>query len=205
MCALSSATRKPVQILPVSARDEILAGLSAAGPHGCEGARIGCICAVGGPAGFQSALTVVRDCEKTGPNRLEEFAVIPDEDELLVMGLGRLGGPGAAWTARRLRKDVYELEKTLASPLDEVFAHVAGLLGSIGRVVAQTGSGDREALVCGVVGSGAMNLNPAVITVTITSPSHGITIVHIRGAAKEGLIKQRAGEKAAKRLESLLG
>jgi hypothetical protein len=134
-----------------------------------------------------------------------ELALIPDEDELLVAGLGQLGGRGAAWTARRLRKDVYELDKTLASPLDEVFAHVAGQLGSIGRVAAQTGPGDGKALVRGVVGSGAMNLNPAVITVTMTSATDGSTIVHIRGAAKEGLIKQRAGEKAAKRLESLLG
>ena len=82
---------------------------------------------------------------------------------------------------------------------------MAGLLGSIGRVAAQTGPGDGKVLVCGVVGSGAMNLNPAVITVTLTSATDGCTVVHIRGAAKEGLIKQRAGEKAAKRLESLLG
>jgi hypothetical protein len=49
-----------------------------------------------------------------------------------------------------------------------------------------------------------MNLNPAVVTVTITSASGGGTSVHIRGAAKEGLIKQRAGQKAAERLAALL-
>jgi hypothetical protein len=50
-----------------------------------------------------------------------------------------------------------------------------------------------------------MNLNPAVVTVRMSSAADGGTIVHIRGAAKEGLIKQHAGEKAAKRLEALLG
>jgi len=94
--------------------------------------------------------------------------VIPDEDDLLVFGLGQLGGRGAAWTARRLRKDAYELNKTLSAPLDEVFASVASLLESIGTVAARTGPGDGEALVRGVVGSGAMNLNPAVITVSMT-------------------------------------
>jgi len=131
--------------------------------------------------------------------------VIPDEDELLVSGLGQLGGRGAALVARRLRKDVYELNKTMAAPLGEVFASVAGLLESIGTVVARTGPGDGQALVRAVVGSGAMNLNPAVITVSMSSTGDGGTILHIRGAAKEGLIKQHAGEKAAKRLEGMLG
>lgn len=131
--------------------------------------------------------------------------MIPDEDELLVLGLSQLGGRGAAWTARRLRKDVYELEKTLAAPVGEVFASVAGLLESIGTVAALTDPGDGQALVRGVVGSGAMNLNPAVVTVRMTATADGGTIVHIRGAAKEGLIKQHAGEKAAKRLEALIG
>jgi hypothetical protein len=128
----------------------------------------------------------------------------PDEDELLVLGLGQLGGQGAAWTARRLRKDVFELKKTLAAPLDEICGSVADLLESIGTVVARTGPGDGQALVRGIVGSGAMNLNPAVITVSMTGTADGGTILHIRGAAKEGIIKQHAGEKAAKRLEALL-
>jgi hypothetical protein len=131
--------------------------------------------------------------------------VIPDEDELLVSGLSQLGGRGAAWTARRLRKDVYELNKTLAVPLAEVFASVASMLESIGTVVAQTGPGDGQALVRGIVGSGAMNMNPTVLTVSMTPADDGGTVVHIRGAAKEGLIKQHAGEKAAKRFEGLLG
>jgi hypothetical protein len=53
-------------------------------------------------------------------------------------------------------------------------------------------------------GSGAMNLNHAVITVRMTAAADGGTLLHIRGAAKEGLIKQHAGEKAARRLEVLL-
>ncbi|HEX7996556.1 MAG TPA: hypothetical protein VF506_21775 [Streptosporangiaceae bacterium] len=130
--------------------------------------------------------------------------MIPDEDELLVSQLAQLGGRGAAWTARRLRKDVYEAQKILSGSIGEVFAAVTSLLESVGTVVARTGPADGQAVVCGVVGSGAMNLNPAVLTVNMASAADGGTILHIRGAAKEGVIKQRAGEKAAKRFEAML-
>jgi hypothetical protein len=46
-------------------------------------------------------------------------------------------------------------------------------------------------------------LNPAVVTVTIQASEWGSRLV-IRGAAKEGLIKQRAGAKAAKRVAAAI-
>jgi len=58
--------------------------------------------------------------------------------------------------------------------------------------------------VRGIVGAGIWNLNPAVVTVTISAADNGGTTAHIRGAAKEGLIKQRAGQTAAERLASML-
>jgi hypothetical protein len=53
------------------------------------------------------------------------------------------------------------------------------------------------------VGSGYANLNPAVVTVTIHASEWGSRLV-IRGAAKEGLIKQRAGAKAAKQVAAAM-
>lgn len=57
--------------------------------------------------------------------------------------------------------------------------------------------------IVGVVKAGWRNLNPAVITVTITPGEFGDQ-VQIRGAAAEGLIKQRAGEAAAKRVAAAM-
>jgi hypothetical protein len=139
-----------------------------------------------------------------------------DEDEILVAALGqvggvshapgaRRGGRGARSAARRLAKDVHEIELPVAAPLGEAYAQVASLLGSIGQIVARSDHTGGTAIVRGVVGSGAMGLNPAVITVTMTAAGEGSTTVHIRGAAKEGFIKQRAGEKAARRFAALLG
>jgi hypothetical protein len=154
-----------------------------------------------------------------------------DEDEILVAELGKLGATGgrkgaaladllglpsseasakggargAKRAGRRLSKNIHEIEITLAAPCDEVFIRVVSLLESLGRIVAQTGPEDGKAIVRGVLGAGTMNRNPAVVTVTMSATDRNSTAVRIRGAAKEGLIKQHAGEKAAKRLAADLG
>jgi hypothetical protein len=131
-----------------------------------------------------------------------------DEDEILVQEIGRLAGGkgisrsgwGGRWTARRLSKNVHEVDLMVTAPPDEVADRAASLLGSLGRIVDQQNSGAGGIVVRGVFGAGAMNLNPALVTVTVTAAADGGTAVHIRGAAKEGLIKQRAGQKAAERI-----
>ena len=40
-------------------------------------------------------------------------------------------------------------------------------------------------------------MNPVVVTVALSAAASAGTAVHIRAAAKEGLIKQRAGTKLA--------
>jgi hypothetical protein len=154
-----------------------------------------------------------------------------DEDEILAAEIGKAGASGgrigaaiggifglhsnsganalgaatgARWAGRRLPKNTDEIEMTLAVALDETFIRVASLLGSLGRVIAQAGPADGRGIVRGVIGAGAMNLNPAVVTVTMTSAGGATTTVRIRGAAKEGLIKQRSGEKAAQRVAARL-
>jgi hypothetical protein len=116
----------------------------------------------------------------------------------------RGGAWGAAFAGRRLRKDVGETAITLAAPLDEVFVREVSLIEAMGRLVAQACPSDGSAVVRGIVGAGAMNLNPAVVTVTMAAAGERGTKVHLRGAAKEGLIKQRAGQKAVERLAARL-
>ena len=69
------------------------------------------------------------------------------------------------------------------------------VLSEHGSVLDLEGNGgDPDRQIAGIVGSGVANLNPAVVTVTIRAASEGSRLV-IRGAAEEGLIKQRGGEK----------
>jgi hypothetical protein len=130
--------------------------------------------------------------------------MVDDEDEILAEELAKLGGGGSGAVSRRMRKNIGEIEMTLAVPLDDAYVRVVGLLGAFGRVVAQTGPADGRGVLRGVFGAGHMNLNPAVVTVTMTAAGQGATVLCIRGAAKEGLIKQRAGEKAAQRVAAQL-
>ncbi|WP_436526854.1 hypothetical protein [Actinoplanes sp. HUAS TT8] len=125
--------------------------------------------------------------------------VTSEENALLVNGLGRVGAivnNGAGWGARLAAKlmpaDIFETEVTLPLPVAEVEARVRQVLGVPGGPLRT------------VLGAGAMNLNPAVVTVTLTVAGDGSTTVHVRGVAKEGLIKQRAGRQAAERVAAHL-
>ncbi len=139
-----------------------------------------------------------------------------DEDRILTDALGAagsLGGgsggrAGARFMAKRLRKNVLDLPLTLPAPPDAVAVHVTELLAGLGNLL-HTGSPtapEAPRTLRAVVGGGFGGLNPVVVTVTLSAagrPGEG-TAVSVRGAAKEGLIKQRAGEKTARQVASEL-
>jgi hypothetical protein len=108
-----------------------------------------------------AAMEEVQTCAVV--DRLGDPVVEDDEDEIL-----------ASHLRAAPRTNLHEIELTLAG---EVFGKVVSLIGSTGQVVVQTGPADGQAMVRGVAGAGAMNLNPAVVTVTITSASGGGTAV----------------------------
>jgi hypothetical protein len=121
----------------------------------------------------------------------------PEENDLLVAGLGtagdrvnRGGKRGAGQAARRMRADIFETTVQLRPPLLTATDLVVRTLDALG-----TRTADLQA----VIGAGAMNLNPAVVTVTLSETAEKVT-ASVRGVAKEGLIRQRAGEKAARRV-----
>jgi len=58
--------------------------------------------------------------------------------------------------------------------------------------------------ISAIVGSGFLNLNPALVRVQVEPIAEDCTRISVHGVAKEGLIKQRAGEKAARRIVDLL-
>jgi len=63
---------------------------------------------------------------------------------------------------------------------------------------------ENRATIRALLGSGFLNLNPALVTITVSRRDETTTEVTIRGVAKEGLIKQRAGQKAAERVAAAL-
>lgn len=142
-------------------------------------------------------------------------AVTDDEDLILAEALGAVGALGggsggrfgAKFAARRLKKNVHEVELTLGgvSPA-EAAARTADLLLSLGTPVRTAGAEPPSGMrvVRALVGGGFGNMNPVLVTVTLTGTGPEATAVRVRGAAKEGLIRQRAGEKTAHQVADLL-
>ncbi|MFE5494598.1 hypothetical protein ACFQ7Z_32210 [Streptomyces virginiae] len=142
-----------------------------------------------------------------------------DEDLILTEALGAVGAVGggsggrfgAKFAARRLKKDVHEVELTVGgvSPA-EAAGRTADLLLRMGTPVRTAAAQPPEGVrvVRALVGGGFGNMNPVLVTVTLTPTPTGTgpeaTEVRVRGAAKEGLIKQRAGEKTARQVATLL-
>jgi hypothetical protein len=147
---------------------------------------------------------------------------VPDdeEEEILVDRIGWLGWrsgrigaglPGASggrlgarFAARLLPEDVYEIELVLALPPDEALALAGRVLSSLGESVDETRLADDKHELRAVIGSGALNLNPAVVTLQLVATTSASTTIRVRGVAKEGLIGQRAGRKAAERVAARL-
>ncbi|MYW66398.1 hypothetical protein GTY65_20400 [Streptomyces sp. SID8379] len=131
---------------------------------------------------------------------------LPDEDALLIDQLGKVagrggGGAGARFTARRLKKDVREVRLETDLAPQAALSRAQQLLSDQGQAVATDTDPADGSAIRGVVGTGIGGLNPAVVTLTVTPAATGDgSVVLVRGAAKEGLIKQRGGTKAAERL-----
>ena len=142
-----------------------------------------------------------------------------EEEKILLNRLGRLGWRsgrlagglrgasggrlGARLAARLLPADVHEIELVLELPSDEALARARSGLFSLGEPVDKTQFADTHEL-CAVVGSGSLNLNPAVVTLQLVARTPASTTLRVRGVAKEGLIRQRAGRKAAERVAARL-
>jgi hypothetical protein len=99
---------------------------------------------------------------------------------------------------------VLEVDLTLAIPPAAAAERARQVLGELGRELGVRDGGETaDTQVVGIVGAGVGDLDPAVVTVTIRAAGQGSKLV-VRGAAKEGLIKQHAGGKAATRVAEAL-
>jgi hypothetical protein len=116
--------------------------------------------------------------------------------KILVSELGRLGGIGARIAARFLPDVSHEELYEIASPVEDTRAAAAALLAEIGTSRAALSD---HSVVCG---SGHYNLNPTILSVTVTPSASGAS-VHVHAVAKEGALKQDSAKKAVDRFVSI--
>ncbi|MFB9462748.1 hypothetical protein [Streptomyces cinereospinus] len=133
------------------------------------------------------------------------------EDQILAEELAALGavsgGSGrlVRVVAKLMRKDVHEIDLLVPLPFDDAVKRVSGVLGGAGRAVETVSVGSGEDETIRVVASGGVGgLNPVVVTARVLKADEAASEVWLRAAAKEGLIRQRAGEKTAVRLAAQL-
>ncbi len=127
-----------------------------------------------------------------------------EKDEILSREIGRLGGLGASLVARWLPNNTLELTMETSSPPERTLETVFTILSQEGKITEDHRTDPDRPAVCAIIGSGFWNLNPALVEVRVVSTTNDVTRLSIVGTAREGWIKQRAGEKAARRIADLL-
>ncbi len=103
--------------------------------------------------------------------------------------------------ARRLDTEQYREERSVEGDPKSVLRMVYDAMRSIGRILEEH---ERESSanpgISGVVGSGFLGKNPAVVHAEIVEIREGRCTLCIEGSAKEGLIKQGTARKAVEKL-----
>ena len=110
------------------------------------------------------------------------------------------GASVVGWVARKLPDDAFQTELQLSADAETALRTAYAVLQESGKIRDDVETPADVACISGVVGSGFLGLNPAVVTVQVISQDESVTDLVVTGVAKEGLIKQRAGEKAAKEI-----
>jgi hypothetical protein len=111
-------------------------------------------------------------------------------------------GRGARLGARFTRADHAELELELAEPPEVALRRAADVLREHGSL-RDLGRNHAAPTVAAVIPSGFANMNPALVVVAVAPAADG-SRVRLEGYALEGLIRQRAAAKAARRVADLL-
>ena len=140
-----------------------------------------------------------------------------DDDAILARELGRVGGSAGrlvgartggyvgGWLgARLIGNDTYEIALLLRLPFGPAVGHCDATLRRLGTPRDDGETTENRTIMRALLGSGFLNLNPALVTIIVSHRDETTTEVTIRGVAKEGLIKQRAGQKAAERVAAAL-
>jgi hypothetical protein len=127
-----------------------------------------------------------------------------NDDQILADELTRLGGSVLTYcVAKFLPTNIYEISFEVAIQPTSAISAATNILSVEGKLLS-TEEISNIFEVKGLVGAGVLNMNPALVSISIASLPFPQTHIRIQGKAKEGLIKQYAGKKAALKVAHLL-
>jgi hypothetical protein len=134
-------------------------------------------------------LTLVGSCAETPTS--------PD-DLMLERAHGMIGGLGSQYTTRQLPSEGFEITFVRPEGLRNV-ASAATYIASVHGQLIGTLNLDDGMEIKAMVGSGYMNMNPAIVSILVIEKEQGSGVI-VKATAKEGVIKQNTSEKAVRRI-----
>lgn len=124
------------------------------------------------------------------------------DSDILLDEFVRLGGHSARMAASKLKDNIGDKSIVLSADPLKILKSTEEYFKQEG-VLLKDDSTESSNIVKGILGCGTRKLNPTLVSVTLSTGLESSEVA-IRGVAKEGLIKQRAGEEAADALEQYL-
>lgn len=116
-----------------------------------------------------------------------------------------LGGSlGARFAAKFLPTETHREKVSLNMAPERAIKFGYSVLTKLGKLQTDDNDSPPYPLLKAVVGSGFLNMNPAVVYVEILDGNSTSCEVTVTAAAKEGLIKQHTAAKAVQRVVSAL-
>jgi len=123
---------------------------------------------------------------------------------------GNAAAAGAAWAAKRLGLNEFQGDVVTSLPLERALRECALVLEARGQLlVGDDAESTPLPTVRAIIHGGAMNMNPVFVAAQCqpacienegTTGARDHTLVHVYCAAKEGLVKQHAGQKTGELL-----
>lgn len=109
------------------------------------------------------------------------------------------GAAGGRWGARFTRSCSAEALVEVSQEAAVVRERGEACISAEGTVIEDpNGTGDES--IWGLVGSGVMNMVPALVRVDVEAIGSGTSRVHVRATGREGLIRQQVAAKAVDRI-----
>ncbi len=105
----------------------------------------------------------------------------------------------ARWGVKRTRAQTAQTTVEVPLSPDAARERAAAVLMDEGALIDDP-NGANDGSIWGFVGSGAMNMSPALVRIQVDADRSGGSQVTIRATGREGLIKQKIGAKAADRI-----
>ena len=106
--------------------------------------------------------------------------------------------------ARYLSTETHTERLVLGMDPENALRRMVSVLGKLGKLKAEDSDKTPYPSLKAVVGSGFLNMNPAVVYLEILQATPTACEITVTGLAKEGVIKQRTAAKAVQRVIAAL-